>query len=1067
MDGGDGPSPSGSPRGSPYPDNNNYDNNDNDGDAHASGSGSGSAPRASYFGYGDDDEHPDVDVLDSSRFAGGGGGHNGDGDDGDDDGSGGYNDAGGADGAEILPDDMPGLDDANAHYDVLPPWASAENQALNKRIKEKEKGIQSAQEILQSNVDRVAVMGDHLKNVRQEHTHTQGLLDAKAKEITSEQHLNKLSQRNFGRLNLDISRAKKDTAAAQDEMNRLQNAVFAANERLEKFKLEMNWNHDELMQWSLAAKQKEDDHEAVAKYHKQDNTKLLHLGQQVEKQARVAHDAHARLQREVTETRTVQMELDALAEAFRRQHKQRQDLIRQWNEAMKAMHTRDDEILQKGEEIALIKVHVRQMEATVAEAEQVLAQETAQHKYLNNQLEFHERTAAQKRDALTGMRKEVEGLQDMVATQRGENEKAEGELNAATFLNTNLKDLQNEKSRKLEEYTQLVQATKEQLATGFSDTKDLAERARQIDELQRQHQQRLAGLNRALHGAKEQMFTQSHSLFELRKAEAALIAEISGAQGASRNLQSRVRELDQRSLRQQEMLYTIEFQVQQLERKVSHVSGKRSVEETVILNQKIAELQVELDRANAENNMLGGQVRALQEELRVARKDFDKTCADRQAAVERLNVAQLEVGTEDREYKKAVALKESLAVKHDEMALEAKKLGELLDVKKTKVGELEERKLQLELSMKEREKEVSLHKDVQRAEIKACEEARHTVMMDLRERQIKLDRIRAKYETINGKLSGLSTGADGEERTQAYYIIQAAQEREELQREGDELNGAIRRAEKEILMLAKTLKSLNVRNQNFREALHKADPESAEAQLKAQLEQKQRHVMEALHKKKQALRSVTMDFDERRRLLAELMQDIATVGREVQAQDKDLQQLRKQLSEQEQQLVRSTRLSQQKHAEYRKATSLGKSETSPEELFVSLQEQKRKNTLVVDLIRVFAEEHPQMKAVIADTMEEVGADALFNGNGVGGGNGNGGASSLPPVGRPGSTSSRGGLGLGGADFPPMQMNSGRGSSRGGAGTGLGGAGAGAGGVGGSPKAAVPRKDAFIEFPPIK
>jgi len=45
-------------------------------------------------------------------------------------------------------------------------------------------------------------------------------------------------------------------------------------------------------------------------------------------------------------------------------------------------------------------------------------------------------------------------------------------------------------------------------------------------------------------------------------------------------------------------------------------------------------------------------------------------------------------------------------------------------------------------------------------------------------------------------------------------VIQAAQQREELQRKGDELDASIRKSEKEIKALANTLEHLKARNGN-------------------------------------------------------------------------------------------------------------------------------------------------------------------------------------------------------------------------------------------------------------
>lgn len=61
---------------------------------------------------------------------------------------------------------------------------------------------------------------------------------------------------------------------------------------------------------------------------------------------------------------------------------------------------------------------------------------------------------------------------------------------------------------------------------------------------------------------------------------------------------------------------------------------------------------------------------------------------------------------------------------------------------------------------------------------------------------------------------------------QAYYVIKAAQEREELQREGDILDGRIQTAEREVQGLEATLAKLNLVNADMGKSFRYSAPVS-------------------------------------------------------------------------------------------------------------------------------------------------------------------------------------------------------------------------------------------------
>lgn len=62
--------------------------------------------------------------------------------------------------------------------------------------------------------------------------------------------------------------------------------------------------------------------------------------------------------------------------------------------------------------------------------------------------------------------------------------------------------------------------------------------------------------------------------------------------------------------------------------------------------------------------------------------------------------------------------------------------------------------------------------------------------------------------------------------SRSILFLQAAQEKEELQKEGDSLDAKINKAEKEIYALENTLQVLNSCNNNFKQSFKKVTPSS-------------------------------------------------------------------------------------------------------------------------------------------------------------------------------------------------------------------------------------------------
>ena len=300
----------------------------------------------------------------------------------------------------------------------LPLFANDEAKAIFAEIAKKRELLEKAIKEHGEHDERYKVMVEHLKNVRQEVSHTTGLMSAKEAEIKSEQHGAELAKREAGRYRQELRREQVEVEEHDSMLNALQNQVFQANEKMDQFKLQMNWNQEELEQWALAAKQKEEDNLAIQRYTRADEVKINALSLQIEKLTKVDLAQKAAVEAEMTETAARQIELDRTAQEFRSLHAERQQLVKQWKDAIEASARRDKEITKTAAEYVEERANKEVFVDEIQAARDRLKKVREEYAEIQSKVSLMERQVQTRREDLMAEKTKLQRLEDEIDVLR-------------------------------------------------------------------------------------------------------------------------------------------------------------------------------------------------------------------------------------------------------------------------------------------------------------------------------------------------------------------------------------------------------------------------------------------------------------------------------------------------------------------------------------------------------------------------------------------------------------------------------------------------------------------------
>ncbi|XP_076828434.1 coiled-coil domain-containing protein 39 [Brachyhypopomus gauderio] len=839
------------------------------------------------------------------------------------------------------------------------PVANAENKALLDEIQRKQKEKAEVENRLSNSKDRINAMSEDLKNVRQELAHTKALCRAREKETESEIHFKALAERETGRLRQETTQLDDELRSLGEKKNSLENTIFKANQKLEELKGQLNWDQQTLDAWLEESARRDEDTMAIVKYAQQDESRTRELTLSIERLTQEANQKRKALDIELTETTAAQMSLDKITEMFRQAQSERQELLGQWENTIEQMRNRDQETQQSSLMLAEATQAVRERQALIQEKQSFLSGEAQNNRDCERKISASERQAVRLRQQHQDQESARNRLQDELVTLKGTVDRTATEVEAMRSHAANLKKEINAKTTKLQEAQWHNGALGEKLQVVTEAALGVEERAVQMEQLLRDREQAVKEIDTQLQQQREVLFRTSQELQALRANEKSAEAELSGSRAILSNLESRLSKLDQNTLKQKDIIHNQDFQIQALEKKMARLCGDVSTEERRVLERRRAELTEALEEKRRTAATLTTQLKKLQDDIRCMRKETEKAGAAKSNLTTKIEELQLVNDTSDKELKKLRLKKQDHMVDNNLLKLETRRLSELVSNREDGVLSLEKRRLQLQAAMQERLEEIRVHKEMLAKQLRTADQERQSLSAELHERLSKIDKMRKRYEIMT---VAMAAPEGEEEKSQAYYIIKAAQEKEELQREGDNLDAKIRKKEKEIKALKNTLHVVNDCNSTYRKSFCKVTESSPEYQEKLRLQEQKRAAEEKYKLKRRQIRELQGEIEGLGSSLNNLMKEEAALSEKTDGMQASILALNKELSSQQGKLDRAAKQCTRLRKDIRSAKKTR--QATFEERDIELRTLKDCNKTVNKMLLEAMEQNPDLQAVL-------------------------------------------------------------------------------------------------------
>ena len=657
---------------------------------------------------------------------------------------------------------------------------------------------------------------EHIKTVREAKKLNQELVKAKREEIAAEENLLKVEEVLQERLLKDKRNGEKKIEELDERAERLHEEIEELEETIKNTERIIGEEEDNKMEWTKAMNLIEEDLMKLSRYFQADEVKIKDLTLKLTKLRDKVKVTREELKTASTRSKMAQLALDKSAEEFREAHKERQEVVKQWEGSVDLLSKRDAEIEVASIEVERIKNLVQKKNIDLQEQVNFYNNELGNIEELKKKTRASEIKAQALKDKLTISEEEKKAYENEVTLERRQILKISCDIDKnRTSLNKLKKDKTNN-LKKLEGLNDQIMSLKEKKAVSNTLVLTAEEKAQEIDNILMVYEKQHDQLRHDLEKQKTKRLNFEKILRDLENDKEIADLEVKSITKEQMKLKSRIKEIQEQLQKKEDILYHSEFELAKLERQNAKMSGKSPDENRTHLKEELALVKTKLEEQTSTKRSLDNLIYKLEVSIKKSRKEIQQIKDLNDKKEEEINETELVIETSTRH---ASALKQEiqeLTVEDKMLSMAEIKIKDEIKLIQKEVLELERIVVEDEAEGREKVAGCRSVREMYEGQVRCIQGELDDLHHQIQLREDRREKMKVKYETIFKSLGKMEDDNGEQIPSHAYYLVKLAQEKADLKDQSEVLNKKIKKEESDLKSMRKALEMIKSSNTNFR-----------------------------------------------------------------------------------------------------------------------------------------------------------------------------------------------------------------------------------------------------------